>query len=301
MPPHRLHQLYNTVVVPAFTYAADVWFTNVYRPTGGTKCLGLVKVTTKLAPAQCRAAKLITGALSTTAGDMLEAHANLLPIDLLFRKVTFHAAAQIASLPPAHPLSSPAHKASKRFVQHYRSPLHNLFGLLNIDPHIVKPISPVHCQSNYTPAFITSIPPDKPAALAQAINNHNTKISVYCDGSGYEGGIGASAVLYINSTERCSLQYHLGPDTEHTVYEAEIAGLLLALHLLSSLMSSPRSPVIIGLDSQAMIQALMNQRSHLAHHLLDHIHTLAEHLHATHYKLRHPSTPLSAKQLRADY
>ena len=235
------------------------------------------------------------------AGDMLEAHANLLPIDLLFRKVTFRAAARIASLPPAHPLSSPARKASKRFVQHHHSPLHNLFELLNIDPHVVEPISPVHHRSNYTPAFITSIPLDKPTALAQAINNHNTKVSMYCDGSGYEGGIGASAVLYINSIERHSLQYHLGLDTEHTVYEAEIAGLLLALHLLSSLMSSPCSPVIIGSDSQATIRVLMNQRSHPVHHLLNHIHTLAEHLHATHYKLRHPSTPLSAKQLCADY
>ena len=70
---------------------------------------------------------------------------------------------------------------------------------------------------------------------------------------------------------------------------------------IPALRTPPCSPVIIGSDSQATIQALMNQRSHLAHHLLNHIHTLAEHLHATHYKLRHPSTPLSAKQLHADY
>jgi len=187
------------------------------------------------------------------------------------------------------------------FVRCHRSPLHNLFGLLNIDPHIVESISPVHCRPNYTLTFITSIPPDKPTALAQAINNHNIKVSIYCNGSRYKGGIGASTVLYINSMEKCSLQYHLDPDTEHTVYEAEITGLLLALHLLSSLRSSPHSPVVIGSDSQATIHVLMNQRPHPAHHLLDHVHTSAEHLHATHYKLRHPSTPLSAKQLHADY
>ena len=108
-------------------------------------------------------------------------------------------------------------------------------------------------------------------------------------------------VALTNSVEKCSLQYHLSPDTEHTVYEAEITGLLLDLHLLSLLKSSPHSPVVIGSDSQATICALLNQKPHPAHHLLDQVHTSAEWLHATHYKLRHPSTPLSTKQLREEY
>ena len=301
MPPWRLRQLYNTVAVPAFTYAADVWFTNIYRPAGRVKCLGSVRVTTKLASIQCRVAKLITGALSTTARDALEAHANLLPVDLLFNKVTFHAAAHIASLPLAHPLSSPSCRAAKRFVKQYCSPLHNLFGLLHIVPHTVETICPTQCRPNYTPAFTTSILPDKPTALIQAVASHNTKISIYCDGLGYKGSIGASAVLYVNSVKKRSLQYHLGPDTEHMVYEAEITGLLLALHLLSLLKSSLCSPVVIRSDSQATIRALLNQKPHPAHHLLDQVHTSAKQLHAMHYKLRHSSTPLLTKQLCEEY
>jgi len=95
------------------------------------------------------------------------------------------------------------------------------------------------CQPNYIPAFSTSIPLDKSIALVEAVASHDTKVSIYCDGSGYEGGIGTSAVLYVNSVEKCSLQYHLSSDTEHMVYEVEITGLLLALHLLSLLTSSP--------------------------------------------------------------
>jgi len=243
----------------------------------------------------------LTRALSTTAGDTLEAHTNLLPVDLLFNKVTFRAAACIASLPLAHPLSSPSRRAAKRFVKRHHSPLHNLFGLLHIVLHIVEMICPTRHRPNYTPAFTTSIPLDKPTALVQAIASHDTKISINCDGSGYKGGIGASAVFYVNSVEKRSLQYHLSSDTEHTVYEAEITGLLLALHLLSLLKSSPRSPVVIGSDSQATIHALLNQKPHLAHHLLDQVHTSAEWLHATHYKLRHPSTPLLTKQLCEEY
>ena len=297
MPPRRLRQLYNTVAIPAFTYAADVWFTNIHRPTGGSKSLGSVKVATKIGPIQRRVANLITGALSTTAGDTLEAHANLLPIDLLFKKVTFRAAARIASLPSTHPLFLPSRRAAKRFVRRHRSPLHNLFGLLRLDSCTVETISPTRRRPNYAPVFSTSIPPDKTTALAQATTAHDTPISIYCDGSGYEGGIGASAVLYVDSVESCSLQYHLGPDTKHTVYEAELTGLHLALHLLTSLTSSPLSPVIIGSDSQASLRALMNQRSHPAHHLLNGVHSSAECLHALHYKPRNPNTPLSIKQL----
>ncbi|KAF8057556.1 hypothetical protein FPV67DRAFT_1391882, partial [Lyophyllum atratum] len=99
------------------------------------------------------------------------------------------------------------------------------------------------------------------------------------DGSGYEGGVGASAVLFVNGAEKSSLQYHLGPITHHTVYEAEIVGFTLALHLLSKLGRQLTSLTVIGSDSQAAIRALNNQRPHPAHYLLDRVHSAAEHLH----------------------
>ncbi|KNZ72485.1 hypothetical protein J132_02996 [Termitomyces sp. J132] len=49
--------------------------------------LGSVAIIKKLCPSQHRAAKLVTGALSTAVGDALNVHANLLPVDLLFCKV----------------------------------------------------------------------------------------------------------------------------------------------------------------------------------------------------------------------
>ena len=292
MPPRRLRQLYNTVAILAFTYAADLWFTNIHRPNGNTKRLGSVKTVKKLTSVQCRVAKLITSALSTTAGNILEVHANLLPIDLILNKITFCAAARIASLPPLHPLFSPSRKAAKRYVKRHRPPLHNLFGLLNVNPSTIETVLPTHRRNNYTPVFTTTIAPDKPTALTQATLNHNTKVSIYCNGSGYEGGVGASTCLYIDSIETRALQYYLGPDSEHTVYEAEIIGIYLAFHLLSSLMFSPCPPTIVGLDSQATLRALLNQRSHPAHYLLDLVHNAAENLHAKHYKLRNPSTSL---------
>ena len=43
------------------------------------------------------------------------------------------------------------------------------------------------------------------------------------------------AVLFIDQKEQCMLKYHLGTKEQHTVYEAEIVGLILALHLLATL------------------------------------------------------------------
>jgi hypothetical protein len=42
MPPKRLRQLYNTVAVPAFTYAAEVWYMGVHSSPLGLKRLGVV-------------------------------------------------------------------------------------------------------------------------------------------------------------------------------------------------------------------------------------------------------------------
>jgi ribonuclease HI len=137
----------------------------------------------------------------------------------------------------------------------------------------------------------TSILHNKPDTLAAARAHHNTQVSLYCDGSGFEDGIGASAVLYINKIEQKSLRYFLGPSTEHTVYEGELVGLSLALHLLNSLSFQLHSHTVIGTDNQAAIRALNNQRSHPAHYLLDHIHKLAESFQSKQYDMHRPTSP----------
>ena len=81
MPPSRVRQLYNTVTIPTFTYAADVWYTGIHKPTKSIKNRESIAVTNKLVSVQRRVAKLITSSLSSTAGDIMDAHANLLPVD----------------------------------------------------------------------------------------------------------------------------------------------------------------------------------------------------------------------------
>ena len=97
-------QLYNTVAVPRFTYSAKVWYTSLHHLNGSKNLHGSVKVTNKLCTAQRKITKVIMGGLSTTAGDILNAHGYVLPIDLLFNKVLFCAALRLCSLPKSYPL-----------------------------------------------------------------------------------------------------------------------------------------------------------------------------------------------------
>ena len=73
-------QLYNTASVPGFTYAAEVWYTGLHRPSGGGNMKGSVSITNKLKLMQHKVAIAITGALSSTAGDILDAHTNIVGI-----------------------------------------------------------------------------------------------------------------------------------------------------------------------------------------------------------------------------
>ncbi|KAF8237040.1 hypothetical protein L208DRAFT_1249167 [Tricholoma matsutake] len=91
--------------------------------------------------------------------------------------------------------------------------------------------------------------------------------------------------MFTDSQEVDSLCYHLGPISKHTVYKAKIIGLMLGLHLLSSIkkFSHPHLPTILGTDSQVAIKALDNQTPHPAHYLLDCVHDTAKKLHAKQY------------------
>ena len=281
LKPGDARQLYTTVSVPGFTYGAEVWYTPATKLEGGKKMKGSVAVTNKLRSTQRKAAKTITGALSTTAGDVLDIHTDLLPVDLLLSKILFRAAVRICSLPPAHPLHNAIRRAARRSIKRHRSPLHNLLHLSKLSPNAVETISTVRRSPGYVEAFDSFICDSKDQALevARALERHYP-VQVFCDGSGFEGGVGASAVLYENNRITKTLHYHLGSELEHTVYEAEGIGIVMALHLLKTRNKRIVKPLSISSDSQALIKALGNQRPHAGHYILDKVHDLAEDLHA---------------------
>ena len=87
--PHQMRQLYQAVAMPSFTYVADVWFMPICRDMGEERFRGSIGTACKLSMVQRMATTAVTGMLRTSAAasDVMEAHTNLLPIELMLNKV----------------------------------------------------------------------------------------------------------------------------------------------------------------------------------------------------------------------
>ena len=67
------------------------------------------------------------------------------------------------------------------------------------------------------------------------------------------------------------LRYHLGSNKSHTVYEAEALAVVLALHTICE-KNIPLTRLTIGLDNQALLLRIQNQKSKPGHYIIDKIH-----------------------------
>jgi hypothetical protein len=141
------------------------------------------------------AALQITGALRSTPSDVLDAHTNILPIRLQVVKLCHAAALRIVTLPKTHPLHKPACHTFRFFVKQHQAPFHSIMQTLVDQPKSMEIIQPVHASPNWSSLFSVHIEGSRQEAI-EYLRNFQADIKVYSDGSGYEGGIGASAVLY---------------------------------------------------------------------------------------------------------
>ena len=98
-------------------YTADVWYMPVYLHMGRERHSGSVGFTRRLASVQWLATIAIMGALHSTATDVLDLHANLLPVKLLLHKVCHRATIQLVTLPASHPLAAPFKTWAKHFIK----------------------------------------------------------------------------------------------------------------------------------------------------------------------------------------
>jgi len=84
--------------------------------------------------------------------------------------------------------------------------------------------------------------------------NFTNERMIYTDSSCYKDKVGALAVLYINGLETESLKHQLGMKQEHTVFEAELVGILLGTHLAKHHLTA-RTPINFSIDNQATIKS----------------------------------------------
>ena len=129
-----IRQLYYTVAVPIFTYAADIWYAPVTCAVPDARASGSVRATKRLESIQHMVVLAITGALHTTAMDIMEAHANILLVELLMHRVCHRAAVRLAALPGTHPLHKPVLTCTCRWAKRHLSHIHLLLQAYKIKP-----------------------------------------------------------------------------------------------------------------------------------------------------------------------
>jgi hypothetical protein len=124
-------------------YRAEVWYTHLHKTTNTSKTKGSVSVTNKLCSTQHKVAKTITGALNTTAGNILDAHAYILPTELLFNKLLYKAMLHLCSLLPEHPLHQLIHSATHQKIRRHLSPIHHIIKFACAKPTEIETITPI--------------------------------------------------------------------------------------------------------------------------------------------------------------
>jgi hypothetical protein len=167
----------------------------------------------------------------------MEAHSNLLPIELLIDKQCYHTAHCLASLPSTHPLAI-------------------LFRIYKVDPSLIETIYPATRHPTHpSPLSITIADSKKLSLTTDTAAQLSFATHIYSDGSGADGKVGGAAVWVRNGQVYKSLKFHLGALTEYTIYESELIRIILALELIRKPSQAVPHPICISLDNQAAIKA----------------------------------------------
>jgi len=278
VPTKLTRQLYQTVVIPRTLYAASVWLRPTYNLEFNTPLRGSTGTAKRIAQRQRTALLAITGAMRSSPSDSLEIHANLLPGPLLIQRTLYNSLIRISSLPSHHLLNPIVTRIAKRgSVKRHKSALHYLVQNLAVNPRTTETIHPRPDHPNSCTPFTTSIAGSKEEAIAD-FHQCNNRTMIFTDGSSTNGKVGAAASLYIDFNHIATLRYHLGNDTEHTVFKAEAVGLILAMQLLLS-RNEVTFPATIFADNQAVIRSGAHPTAKPGHYLLFRFRNLVRHLH----------------------
>ena len=266
LTPRSARKLYIGTALPKTLYGIEVWC-NPPRRAGKGKASTTTAIR-KLTTVQRAGALAITGGFRTTPTDTLDAHAALLPMHLRIGKICYDKAIRIAALPETHPLCKQMKTAYRRRIKRHKSAIHTLASRLKWDPAQIETIPVVYANPARRKSipFKVSIPEDKEKSKIVDGAAHE-EIKVYSDGSIHDGQVGAAAVLFRNGVySGRTLRLHLGKADEHTIYEAELVGLLLAIQLIKQ-EKRGKTSCAIGADNQAAIQALQSELTKPGQHL----------------------------------
>ena len=254
--PKYARRLYIGVALPKVLYAIDIWCTPLHGAAVGPRRKGSVAAVKRLTTTQRAGTIAITGGLRTSPTDTLDACAFTIPAAHLVEKWCYKAAVRLSTLPPEHPLYRPVKASANRYTRKHKAPLHNLMQLFALKPDSTAKISVTvrnPLDANLTPLHF-SIANSKEASKAEA-NNAPEIVKVYTDGAILGGQAGVAAILQRHGKPTRKLHYHLGNETEHTIHEAELTGILLGLQLIKT-EKKGSTTFALGTDSQKALKTL---------------------------------------------
>jgi len=265
--PKYARRLYISVALPRILYGADVWCQLTPSERRGFKARVSAKAVKILATTQRAGALAITGGLRTSPTDTLDALSSLLPAELTIVKICHRAFTRMAMLPADHPLHKHIKSNDARRIKRHRTPIHNLRELFDRDPRTIEkiPSTARDPEQHGKFPFTISIAEDRANSIEEA-ENATEDLLIYTDGSAIEGKVGAAAACYDREGLVRVTHFHLGPDTEHTVHEAELVGMLLGLHFADKA-NVKYKQIAIGVDSQAALMTLQSDLRSPGQHL----------------------------------
>jgi ribonuclease HI len=176
------------------------------------------------------------------------------------------------TLPPTYPLAKGLKTAysfcAKRDFEAQKrrpSPLHKLQNTVRTNPETMEKITPVRHFPKWTPDVEVSIATKEKDAIRED-KQANECLRVYSDGSAVDGGVGGAAVLMRGKRMIRGKRFYLGSETEHTVYEAEMIGMILAVEILRE--EGREGTMSLGVDNQDAIRAIGAFHSKPDHYLV---------------------------------
>lgn len=167
-----------------------------------------------------------TCAMRTMATDAAKVHASLLLFHLLISKLCSQAILRYTTLPKLHPLAKKVQRVSQVQVKRHRVPLHKLLSIHQIQPKAMERKQAGRGDKTGTKSFMMNIQERERAKKIESLG-HN-ELHIYTDSSGIDGQIGAVVTTRDQKGRRTTLRHHLGSADQHTVYEAELIGIILA-------------------------------------------------------------------------
>jgi ribonuclease HI len=248
---HTLRRLYLSIAVPRFAYAIDVWYTPVTLGTRpGERSKGSSGFAKRLQRIQTTAARAILGAMKSSPIDSLDAHAALLPTHILLNEACQRAALRLASAPESHPLTKAVARCARGRKRHI-PPLQAILHFSGFKPSDFdrKPPPP---RTSRAPIAPRQFPP-KPQAIMD-VHTDGAHVQVFSDGTARLEGVATAAVLMVNGRRKLLSGVRLGDKGDISILDAELAGILLATHLILSIPEVESATIFT--DSQLAIRSL---------------------------------------------